>query len=239
MGASSGMGLKVAQLLLERGWRLGLAARRTAPMNALQSLFPSQAVTAAIDVTRNDAPEQLNALAMQLGGHIDLYLHCSGIGRQNMELEPNIEKETAVTNAVGFVTMVDAAYRHMATHGGGHIAVISSIAGTKGLGAAPAYSATKAMQNTYIQALEQQAHMRGLPITFTDIRPGFVSTPLLNDGHNYPMLLSTELAAKLIVRAILCKKHVAVIDWRYRLLTAMWRRIPRCVWRRLKIATHH
>ena len=66
--------------------------------------------------------------------------------------------------------MVGAAYRYMAGHGGGHIAVISSIAGTKGLGPAPAYSATKALQNIYIQSLEQLANSRRLNIRFTDIR---------------------------------------------------------------------
>jgi len=48
----------------------------------------------------------------------------------------------------------------------------------------PSYSATKAFQNTYIEALAQQAAIRRLPITFTDIRPGFVNTPLLDDGKN-------------------------------------------------------
>jgi len=48
-------------------------------------------------------------------------------------------------------TLVRAVFSN---NGGGHLAVISSIAGTKGLGVAPAYSATKRFQNTYIDALE-------------------------------------------------------------------------------------
>ena len=152
-----------------------------------------------------------------------------------MELEPDIELKTVNTNALGFTRMIGAAYRYMAEHGGGHIAAISSIAGTKGLGAAPSYSATKAMQNTYLQALEQQAHMRNLNITFTDLRPGFVATPLLGDNPQYPMLLKTERVAKEIVTAIKHHRHVWVIDWRWRIITALWRRIPRCLWRRLKV----
>ena len=154
---------------------------------------------------------------------------------QNMELEPDIELKTVNTNALGFTRMIGAAYRYMAEHGGGHIAAISSIAGTKGLGAAPSYSATKAMQNTYLQALEQQAHMRNLNITFTDLRPGFVATPLLGDNPQYPMLLKTERVAKEIVTAIKHHRHVWVIDWRWRIATALWRRIPRCLWRHLKV----
>ena len=123
----------------------------------------------------------------------------------------------------------------MAEHGGGHIAVISSIAGTKGLGPAPSYSATKAMQNTYIEALEQLSNARRLNIRFTDIRPGFVDTDLLNDGNRYPLLLSKEKVARDIVRSIEKRRHVRVIDWRWRCITWFWRRIPRCLWRRLKL----
>ena len=131
--------------------------------------------------------------------------------------------------------MIGAAYRYMASHGGGHIAAISSIAGTKGLGAAPSYSATKAFQNTYIQSLEQQARMRGLNITFTDLRPGFVATALLGDDPKYPMLLKPKKVAEEMVQAVKHRRHVWVIDWRWRIVTALWRRIPRCLWRNLKV----
>jgi short-subunit dehydrogenase len=114
-------------------------------------------------------------------------------------------------------------------------AVISSIAGTKGLGAAPAYSATKRFQNTYIDALEQLAHIQKLPIRFTDIRPGFVATGLLNDGKHYPMLMHTEKVARHIVCALEKKKRIVVIDWRYRILVALWRLIPPFLWKRLPV----
>ncbi|MCI7310241.1 MAG: oxidoreductase, partial [Prevotella sp.] len=104
----------------------------------------------------------------------------------------------------------------------------------KGLGPAPSYSASKAYQNTYIQALEQLADNQHLNIRFTDIRPGFVDTPLLNSG-TYPMLLSVEPVAKEIVRAIESRKHIRIIDWRYRLLVFFWRLIPNIIWRKLPL----
>ena len=133
--------------------------------------------------------------------------------------------------------MIDAAFGYMVKHGGGHIAAITSVAGTKGLGMAPSYSATKAFQNTYLQALEQLANMRKLHISFTDIRPGFVATALLDDEHNYPMLMNVQTTARLIMKAVKAKKHVAILDWRYRVLIALWRRVPRCIWRHLPIKT--
>ncbi|MBR0024673.1 MAG: SDR family NAD(P)-dependent oxidoreductase [Muribaculaceae bacterium] len=234
IGASSGLGKEVAKLLIADGYTLGLAARRTQPLEDLKALAPERVMIHAIDVTSDDAPQALKHLIDMVGG-IDLFIYTAGVGFQNMELEPDIELKTVNTNALGFTRMIGAAYRYMAEHGGGHIAAISSIAGTKGLGAAPSYSATKAMQNTYLQALEQQAHMRYLNITFTDLRPGFVATPLLGDNPQYPMLLKTERVAKEIVTAIKHHRHVWVIDWRWRIATALWRRIPRCLWRHLKV----
>ena len=124
---------------------------------------------------------------------------------------------------------------HFAEKGKGHIAAITSIAGTKGLGPAPSYSATKAMQNTYLQALEQQANARKLKIRFTDIRPGFVDTDLLKGDFHYPMMLKPEKVARQIVKAIHQKRHIKVIDWKYGIMTACWRRIPRPLWRHLKL----
>ncbi|MBR1543823.1 MAG: SDR family NAD(P)-dependent oxidoreductase [Muribaculaceae bacterium] len=233
VGASSGIGREVARLLLADGWHCGLGARRQEKLAELQAEWPEQVKIAAIDVTAGDAEDALLRLVEELGG-MDLYFHAAGIGWQNRTLAADKELATVETNAVGFARMVGAAYRYMAANGGGQIAVISSIAGTKGLGPAPAYSATKAMQNCYIQALEQQARSRRLNISFTDIRPGFVDTALLA-GDPYPMLLKPENVAREIVRAIRRKRHVAVIDWRWRILTAAWRRVPRCVWRRLKL----
>ncbi|MBR6128971.1 MAG: SDR family NAD(P)-dependent oxidoreductase [Bacteroidaceae bacterium] len=234
VGASSGIGLEVAKLLLAEGWRLGVAARREEPLLELKAMAPERVEVMTIDVTRPDAGERLLSLAERLGG-MDLYFHASGIGKQNRTLQEDIELRTMQTNAVGFTRMTGAAYRYFAERGGGHIAAITSIAGTKGLGPAPAYSATKALQANYLQALEQQARQRGLNILFTDIRPGFVDTALLNDDFPYPMLMRPEKVARDIVRSISLRRHVRVIDWRYRILTFFWRLLPGWLWRRLKL----
>ena len=234
IGASSGMGLEVAKLFIARGYQVGVAARREDRLQTLKQEAPDRVVTATIDVTTDDAPERLRDLIGQLGG-MDLFFYSSGIGKQNRTLTPDIELATVDTNGLGFTRMIGEAYRYFVERGEGHIAAITSIAGTKGLGPAPSYSATKAFQNTYLQALEQQANARGLKIRFTDIRPGFVNTDLLNDNFRYPMMLSPEKVSRQIVKAIDNKRHVMVIDWRYAILTALWRRLPRPLWRLLKI----
>ena len=229
IGASSGIGLEVAKLLIEQGWMVGVAARR---VELLQGIGAS--AVERIDVTANEASEALQRLIGKTGG-MDLFFYASGIGKQNRELKEDIELATMQTNGVGFTRMIGEAYRYFAHQGHGHIAAITSIAGTKGLGPAPSYSATKAMQNVYLQALEQQANSRGLNIRFTDIRPGFVDTALLSGDFHYPMMLKPEKVAKEIVYAVNHHQHIRVIDWRYRLLTALWRRIPRFLWRRFRL----
>ena len=221
--------MEVAKRLLQDGWTLGVAARRVELLQAIGA-----AEVAEIDVTAEDATARLRDLVARLGG-MDLFFYASGIGKQNRELREDIELATMQTNGLGFTRMIGEAYRYFAERGEGHIAAITSIAGTKGLGPAPSYSATKAMQNVYLQALEQQANARGLRIRFTDIRPGFVDTALLNGDFKYPMMLRPENVAREIVSAINSYQHIRVIDWRYRLLTAFWRRIPRFIWRRFKL----
>ena len=233
MGASSGIGLETARVLLEKGWIVCVAARREEPLEKLQKEYPNHVFIAKIDVTHPDACSLLLDGIEQMGG-MNLYLHVAGVGWQNPELNAEHEMATIETNGMGFTRLVGCAFRYLAEHGG-HIAVISSIAGTKGLGQAPAYSATKAFQNTYIQALEQLAHQRHLPITFTDIRPGFVDTPLI-ENSNFPLKLNARYVAKKIVKAIEHRRHVAVIDERYRILVFFWKLIPNFLWRNMNIS---
>ena len=117
------------------------------------------------------------------------------------------------------------------------IGFISSIAGTKGLGAAPSYSATKRYQWIYAEALAQQAHIGKKRIKFTDIRPGFVATDFLG-STNYPMMMERKYVARKIVKALLKGKRRVIIDWKYRVLVLFWRLVPSCIWERLKITNN-
>ena len=234
IGASSGIGREVAKLLLTDGWLVGIAARREDLLMEVKAINPGMIEVMRIDVTAADAQERLLELAKRLGG-VNLFVYCSGIGKQNPELDTGLELTTVDVNVKGFTAMIGTIFNYMAENLGGDIAVISSIAGTKGLGVAPSYSATKAFQNTYIQALEQLSNMRRLHIRFTDIRPGFVDTDLLSGSGRYPMLMQKEAVAREMLRAVYAHRHVHVIDWRYRLLVFAWRLMPRWLWRRMNI----
>lgn len=235
VGATSGIGRELVFSMLKKGYLLGIAGRREELLNQLREGCPENIITYPIDVTKEDATERLMRL-IELRGGMDLFVMVSGMGRQNPALEEDLELRTAETNVSGFIRMVTGAFRYFEFVGRGHVAVVSSIAGTKGLGVAPAYSATKRFQNTYIDALAQLSHMKNADIRFTDIRPGFVDTAILNTKeYKYPMLMQPGKVAETIVRALDKKKRVVIIDWRYRVLVFFWKIVPRWFWERMKI----
>ena len=190
MGATSGIGLEVVRELCRRGWQVGIVGRRAEVLEKIQAETDGVIARACIDITHADAPDELLHFIADMGD-IDLYFHSSGIGYQNPILDTDKELRTVETNALGFTRMVNAAFNYFAQRERpGHIAVISSIARTKGLGAAPAYSATKRYVSHYMECLQQLCAIRHLRhIRLHDIRPGFVRTPLIADGNSYPMQL--------------------------------------------------
>ena len=239
IGATSGIGRAVTERLVAEGARVGIAGRREDRLNEIQEQLGTERVSYRVmDVTEASATVALDELIAEVGAP-DALLYASGIGKQNPTLDADIELRTVETNCVGMVRLVDhfvnyakrtPAYnkKHKA-----HIAVITSVAGTMGMGPAPAYSATKSMQSTYLVALAQHARMQRIPLTVGDIRPGFVATEILNPEKRYPMLMSVERAARFGVRSLRRHQRITIFDWRYRLLVGFWRCIPRCVWERL------
>lgn len=230
VGASSGIGRRVAEIYIRRGLRVGVAARRVEPLEQLKALAPDRVVTARIDVTAADSGERLLALIEENGG-ADTVFCVAGVGFENPDLEPERNSMIVATNCDGFTRIVDAAFRHFAATGRkGQIAAITSIAGTKGLGLAAAYSASKRYQSTYLAALDQLAHIRRIPVAITDIRPGFVDTDLLDSTKSHPMMMNVDKTAEKIVRAVDRRLRVAVIDWRWNIVVGLWRLIPGRLW---------
>lgn len=235
MGASSGMGLATAEALASRGVHVGIAARHTEPMRALQKKYLGQVHYAAIDVRKPEAVERFYQLIEAVGG-MDIYLHVAGIGYENLQLDPEKEVDIFNTNICGFARMICAAYRWMFKRGvRGQIAAITSVAGTNGIGRLSAYSASKAAGQRYLTALEQLANEEKSGIRFTDIRPGWVQTPLLEKGRKYPMTMPVDYAVMCIIRAIVKKQRVAVFDGRWNAVVGLWRALPDAIWTRMPV----
>ena len=233
MGASSGMGLRVAEEFASRGVKVGLAARHTEKMKELKAKYPEMVEYASIDVNHANAPQLLGKLIDKLGG-MDIYFHTAGIGYENLTLDPQREVDIIYTNLGGFARMLSTAYRYFRdNHKKGRIVAITSVAGTKGIGRLSAYSASKAGAQAYMVALEQLANAENADVKFTDIRPGWVKTPLLLPGVKYPMEMSLDYAVPFIIRAIVKAPRVAIIDWRWDALVGLWQRVPNALWAKM------
>lgn len=225
VGATSGLGRGVAEIYIRRGWTVGVTGRRRQLLDELVGMGEGRVHAAVCDVTGPDAVGRLAALADAMGG-MDLLLLSAGVGRQNPTLDYALELPTLETNVVGWTAIVDWAFGYFQRRGSGHLAAISSIAALRGLAPAPAYSASKAFQAHYLEALRQRAMADGRPIYVTDIRPGFVDTPLLADPKQFFWVLTVEKAVRAIVRAMDKRRGVAVITRRWAMLAPLMRLVP-------------
>lgn len=235
MGATSGIGLRVAEIFAKAGWLVGAAGRKEKVLRKLQSDYPDKIRYAQININDTDAPNRMRDLINRLGG-MDIYFHVAGIGYENEALITEHDTATAQTNVVGFTRMIDTAFRYFRSHGRrGRIAAVTSVAGTNGIGELASYSASKKYQQTYLTALDQLARMQGLDISFTDIRPGWIRTPLLNPDRIYPMTMTLDHAVVGIVKAIIARKRVCIVDWRWNLLVRAWSLLPDRLWELLPI----
>lgn len=242
IGATSGIGREVAIRLIQGGWKVGLAGRREERMAEIQGKYGAErAPYVVMDITQDSAIQALDELLAKTGAP-DLFLHVSGIGNQNPKIDEEVEMRVIETNCNGMVRMVahfmNYIKRNPETYNKQHkayIGVVTSVAGTDGLGISAAYSASKKMQGTYITGLAQLSSMEKIPVRFSEIRPGFVATEILAPDKHYPMIMSVEKAAGFIIRGLKHKRRIITFDWRFRAITLLWHLIPRFIWERLTI----
>ncbi len=236
VGASSGIGRLAAIELASRGWTVGIAARNADRLAEVAATNPKQIIPRTIDVTAPDARARFRDLVTACGG-IDSLLFTAGCGWYNPSLDVADDMHTDAVNVSGFTAIIATAFAIAAESGRPlHIAAVTSVAGVRGLGVSAAYSASKRYQWTYLQGIEQLAHLRRVPVTVGDIRPGFIRTALLGRGPaRLPMVMDPEKATRAVVRAVVSRRRVTVIDTRWAILTALWRLVPRWLWRLLPV----
>lgn len=229
------MGERVACDFARLGWRVGIAARREDRLKEIKERYPDRIEYLAIDVAADDAVDRFYKLIELIDG-MDYLLFAAGCGWRNQSLDPSKDDRTIAVNVLGFTRIINAAYKYYKSTANlhrGHIAAITSVAGTKGIGISATYSASKRYQWTYLQAIDQLAHQQHVNVSVTDIRPGFVDTPLL-DGREYPLQMSLDYVAPRLEKAMLRAKRIAVIDSRWAVVTALWKLVPDCLWRRIE-----
>jgi len=150
IGATSGIGKSLAELLLRDGFVVGVTGRRDGLFQSIQVQEINRIVFKKMDVQDLSTLEPIcNELVRQIGG-LDLLIISAGIGEENNNLNFDVENSVIKTNIQGFTCIADWALRYFKVQGYGHLVNISSIAGIRGNGIAPSYNATKAYQINYL-----------------------------------------------------------------------------------------
>jgi len=217
VGASSGIGKELAKILAKHGCNVGLAARRFDLLREVARDMQTKAVVKVIDVSRpREAMQSLRELIADMN-EVDLFVISSGTGFVNPKLEWEPESETIAVNVSGFTAMANVAAEYLLARGSGHLVGISSIAALRGNREAPAYSASKAYMSNYLEGLRHKFAKLRLPITVTDVQPGFVDTAMAKADRKF-WVASPEKAAMQIFDAIRKRKKHVYVTRRWRLV---------------------
>ncbi len=232
IGATSGIGRALAVVLARNGYQLGITGRRAPLLKELQAELPGRNWDLEMDL--QDLPatvDKVQGLIEKMGG-VDLVVISAGTGFIDPELLWEREKEMIDVNVLGFAAIANLAYRHFVQRGSGHLVGISSISAIRGGTAAPAYNASKAFVSNYLQGLRFRLSESGLPITVTDIKPGFVDTAMAKGGGQF-WVASPEKAAGQIYDAIRKRRNHAYITKRWRLVAWIMKIVPEAVYGRI------
>jgi len=232
VGASSGIGRQLAVILSQNNYKVGVTGRRLELLQELKATSPDSFFILDFDVTNiAKVPQYLQQLADEMGG-VDLLVMSSGAGKVNSKLDHGIEKYTNDVNVAGFTVVADWALNYFEQQGAGHFAAITSVAAIRGSRQAPAYNASKAYQVNYLEGMRQRAGNLKMPIYVTDIRPGFVDTPMAKAEKLF-WVASVDKAAKQIFNALQNKRSMVYITKRWRLVGFLFRIIPGFLYKKL------
>lgn len=196
IGASSGIGRATAELLHARGAQVVVSARNAAALDAFERAHPGS-LGLALDATDRDAMRAAALRIVAVYGRIDMAVYCAGhykpMRATDFDLDEALMHERV--NFVGALHMLDAVLPVVLKQQAGHLSVISSVAGYRGLPNSLAYGPTKAALINLAQTL--YLDLQPLGIGCSVINPGFVETPLTaNNAFTMPALITPEQAAR-------------------------------------------
>ena len=229
IGATSGIGKALFEKYANGANRIGIIGRRTHLLDELHQKYPSKTISTKGDITHLEEIEQAIRTLHDVLGKIDLAIVCAGIGEINTTLDYAVERPTIDTNVVGWTFVIDMLYHVFELQGHGHLVAITSAGGLRGEPMAPAYSATKAYQINYMEALRKKAFKNGRHITVTDIRPGLVDTAMAK-GEGLFWVMPVEKVAGQIVAAIRKQKSIAYVTRRWHVLAVINKFLPECLY---------
>jgi short-subunit dehydrogenase len=160
-GASAGIGLAVAEHLSREGVAVVLGARRADRLDEAVTRIRSaggKAEAVTMDVTSEADVTRLVTRARDAFGRIDIMICNAGFGYYGPvdETPTDIMRHMMDVNFLGTFIGARVALPHFRQQGHGHLQIVSSIAGRRGIPEMSGYSATKAAQTAFAEALRSE-----------------------------------------------------------------------------------
>ena len=225
-GATSGIGKSLTEILIKEGYRVAITGRRLEKLEALQKKYKNKVLVKQNDIQIVEEVEKVFNQIVAEFGTIDMVIQSSGVGFVNPKLHWIKEEQTINTNVLGVTKLYTLSYNLFKKQQFGHLVGISSIASLRGNRASPVYFASKAFQKSYLESLYLKTKtIKSNKVFITDIRPGFVDTPMAL-GDNLFWMSPLDKAAKQTYIAIKKKKRVAYITKRWRLIAWVLKIVP-------------
>lgn len=230
-GASSGIGQALAARYAAAGWRLALAARRGADMQAwaaAQGLGPGRCAVYGADVAVTDSIVQAAQDCIARQGLPDVVIACAGVSigmdtAERSDLE--VMREMFALNNVGLAATFHPFLRPMRERGSGALVGIASVGAIRGMPGHGAYGASKAAVVAYCESL--RGDCRGSGVRVVTLLPGFVATPLTaRNPYAMPFLMSADRCAELAFDAIESGASYRVIPWQMAVVAKLLRLLP-------------
>jgi NADP-dependent 3-hydroxy acid dehydrogenase YdfG len=198
IGASTGIGRATAELLHSKGAKVIVSARNAEALSALAAQYPGLHAL-ALDAT-DEAAVQAAARQLLALGPIDLLMYCAGTyaAQRAQDMQSREIAHHVQVNYMGAIYSIAAVLPSMLAAKHGHISLVSSVAGFRGLPKSLAYGPTKAALINLAETLYIDLHDEGLGVSV--VNPGFVQTPLTaQNTFHMPALISPAQAAIEIV----------------------------------------
>lgn len=225
-GASSGIGAEIVRRLAAGGTAVSASARSA---DKLQALAEESANIAScpVDVTDAEAVSRLADEAARERGEIDLAILNAGVWLPSAgkPYEADAARMSMDVNYLGVTNALAAVLPGMVERRSGHIVIVGSVAGYRGLPNASHYAPTKAAVISLAECLRSELARKGIKVQV--VNPGFVKTPM-TDVNKFPMpfLMSVDAAADKIMDGLPSSKFEIAFPWQLILLLKLFRVLP-------------
>ncbi|RZI83800.1 MAG: SDR family NAD(P)-dependent oxidoreductase [Rubrivivax sp.] len=228
VGASTGIGRATAALLHAKGARVVVSARHAPALKNFAAAHPGS-VGEPLDVSDVQAVREVaeRIVAGSPSGRLDMVVYCAGhyqaMGAPDFDLDQALRHQQV--NYVGALNVLSAVLPVLQRQGQGHLSLVASVAGFRGLPKAMAYGPTKAALNNLAECLYLDLHPMGVGVSV--INPGFVKTPLTaGNDFDMPALLTPEQAAHEMVTGWQAGRFEIHFPWRFTLWLKLLRHLP-------------